>query len=702
MAVSEQRHARFSAARASETSARASAQITPRRSPSWLVRATSSDEAIFECHAGISTPWTRRGRRVRGKFAPRLITRFGVDPRAASLLSKPRSPAASNPTARSAPYGTRRDPTVPDGTRWHPIPIPRQNRLRHRYTNTTTKSRKTIAQIAITTDTTEFVLVGDELDRLSSTAAPFPPMGRPFAPSLPFFCCRFSSYAFARIWGRPRPSPQRRPPGDARSRERDEVVVGAQPREFGVDAFASDASFLLLLHLPRALRGGLRGEDRLLLRLDRRSLRRRSIGDSQRLRLPPPPPPPPLEAPRPPPSSPPPSPSPERAPPPPPPPSPPPSPPPRLSSSPPPPPPFPRRVGVRRQPPPPPPRDAPPLHAPPPPAPPPPPLPSPRARAPPPPRRALHGLRRFALFLRLFLCTIFRLLLRFCPGGFDRLLLRARLGLRRRLRRPRRIRRVLLVISPVFPHGRRRGNVLEPGRGRSLRPKTTSNRSREAARADWTTSSKLPPPPRPPVNAVSLSRLFASAFAALAAAAASLSRRSASSRSTSRSGDEGRREHARGRETRRRAGPLRLPVSRLAHLGDHVRRGPQGRVHVCDDGNDALGSGLVLSGGFDLPVGVVEHALAVVEAAGEVRGGDGRARLTVHLHGHAVARRGDDLRGRWGKGGVGRHEGGASRSDDVCVTTAEDARRARRWHPEGWERSARRTRARRAPPRAWE
>ena len=35
------------------------------------------------------------------------------------------------------------------------------------------------------------------------------------------------------------------------------------------------------------------------------------------------------------------------------------------------------------------------------------------------------------------------------------------------------------------------------------------------------------------MNAVSLSRLFASAFAALAAAAASLSRRSASSRSTS-------------------------------------------------------------------------------------------------------------------------------------------------------------------------
>ena len=106
MAVSEQRHARFCAARASEPSARASAQITPRRSPSWLVRATSSDEAIFECHAGISTPWTRRGRRVRGKFAPRLITRFGVDPRAASLLSRPRSPAASNPTARSAPDGT--------------------------------------------------------------------------------------------------------------------------------------------------------------------------------------------------------------------------------------------------------------------------------------------------------------------------------------------------------------------------------------------------------------------------------------------------------------------------------------------------------------------------------------------------------------------------------------------------------------------
>ena len=178
----------FSAARGERTSARASAQITPRRSPSWLVRATSSDEAIFECHAGISTPWTRRGRRVRGKFAPRLITRFGVDPRVGEGFSpNPSSPAASNPTARSASYGTRRDPTVPDGTRWHPIPIPRQNRLRHRYTNTTTKSRKTIAQIAITTDTTEFVLVGDELDRLSSTAAPFPPMGRPFAPSLPFF-----------------------------------------------------------------------------------------------------------------------------------------------------------------------------------------------------------------------------------------------------------------------------------------------------------------------------------------------------------------------------------------------------------------------------------------------------------------------------------------------------------------------------------
>ena len=112
--------------------------------------------------------------------------------------SDPARPRASNDTARPS-YGTRRDPTVPDGTRWHPID-PRHGP--DCATGTRTQRRKAPRPCANRhhSRTRRVLSSSSATARSSLLHRRSPPAGGPTRPiTYPSSCCRFSSYAFARI-----------------------------------------------------------------------------------------------------------------------------------------------------------------------------------------------------------------------------------------------------------------------------------------------------------------------------------------------------------------------------------------------------------------------------------------------------------------------------------------------------------------------